>query len=151
MIKLAPPLPLRFCLRAVGLLAAIVAAGSTSVRAEVDVQGDLAAVRLKANQAPVSEVLSALGAAFNVRYRSSISLDATIDITYTGPLARVLPRVLDGYNYVIKKEGETIEVLVFGRQGDRPTAVEPPKPSPGRNSATQWRMRPEKSTAGQRQ
>jgi hypothetical protein len=131
-------------------LAIIVAASSTSARAEVRVQGDVAAVRVDASQASVSEVLSALGPAFNVRYRTSISLDGVIHGTYTGSLGRVISRMLDGYSYIVKNDEDTIEVVVFGRKGERAVAIEPPRAPPGRHTATQWRTSTEKTAPPRR-
>jgi hypothetical protein len=101
------------------LLGALVAVIATTIRAEVRVDGNVTAVRVDASQAPVSEVLRALGATFNVRYSASTPLDVVLTGTYIGSLAHVLSRVLDGYDYVLKKEPEAIEVVVVGRRGDR--------------------------------
>jgi hypothetical protein len=119
------------------LLAAMVAIDSTPVRAEVSVHGDITAVRIDASQASVSQVLAAVGSAFNIRTRTSTSLDSPINGTYTGSLSEVMSRVLDGYNYVVKNQDGSIEITIFGRRGTQPVAAEPPPPP--RNSATQWR------------
>jgi hypothetical protein len=112
------------------LLAVAVAAAAPSARADVSVEGDIRAVRLEASHAPVQEVLSALGTAFNVRYRSSVSLDRGIHGTYTGRLDRVIARVLDGYNYVLKHEKDAIEIVVVGRTGEAVASPTPKKVSP---------------------
>jgi hypothetical protein len=112
------------------LLAVAVAAAAPSARAGVGVEGDVHAVRLEASHVPIGEVLSALETAFNVRFRSSISLDRKIHGTYTGRLDRVIARVLDGYNYVLKHEKDTIEIVVLGRLGDAVASVTPKKISP---------------------
>ena len=124
-----PSLPLRYRWRtlqrctAALLLAIIIGTGGISARADVRVQGNKLAVRLEASHAPVSEALSALGAVFDVRYRASVPLDREIHGTYTGPLDRVLARVLDGYNYVVKNQDDTIELFVVGRPGHRAIAA----------------------------
>jgi hypothetical protein len=121
------------------LLAFLFAVSLTCAHAEVRVQGDIAAVRVDANQAQISEVISALGPAFNLRYRTSIPLNKTISGTYMGSLGSVLARLLDGFNYVIKTEQDKIEVLIIGMRGDRavPTA-QPPAPA-SKSLASQWR------------
>ncbi len=111
------------------LLAVTLAAAAPSARADVSVEGDIRAVRLKVSHAPVREVLSALETAFNVRYRSSVSLDGGIHGTYTGRLDRVIARVLEGYNYVLKHEKDAIEIVVVGRPGEAVASATPKKVS----------------------
>jgi hypothetical protein len=128
------------------LFALVVA--STSVSAEVKLQGDLRALRVVAKHAPVSEVLNALRANFNLQYDARISLDGVIDGTYGGAVEHVLSRVLRGYNYVIKTRDGAVEVIVVGRAGGHPIAADPPvairafvqtRPLPNTNIVTQWR------------
>ena len=130
------------------LLGALVGVITTTVRAEVRVDGDVAAVRVDARQASISEVLRALGAAFNVRYRSSAPLDPVLTGTYTGPLTQVISLVLDGYSYVLKKEPEAIEVVVVGRRSQRPVTAETPKLAP--NGGLADGTATEKSASAQR-
>jgi hypothetical protein len=117
------------------LLAITVTAATPSARAGVSVDGDVHAVRLQASHAPVGDVLSALETAFNVRYRSSIALDRGIHGTYTGRLDRVIARVLDGYNYVLKHEKDAIEIVVLGRLGEAVASATPKKVSPPKDPA----------------
>jgi hypothetical protein len=111
---------------AFGLATALTCVLATIACAEVQVEGSPAAVRVTTSQDAISDVLSALAAAFNVRYRSTISLDATADAIYSGSLGQVISRLLDGYNYVIKRDQETIEIVVVGRRGE--VAIPPPAP-----------------------
>jgi hypothetical protein len=100
----------------IGLVAILFS--SAYVRAQVDVQGDPAAVRIVAKEASASEVLNALGAVFNVRYDTLIRLEGVVSGTYQGSLEHVLSRVLSGYNYVIKtRDGGIIDVIVSGKIG----------------------------------
>jgi hypothetical protein len=105
---------LRLALVAAAVLAHSVA---TVARAEVKIEGSLAAVRVTTDQEAISEVLSAFGDAFDVRYRTVIALDAAADTAYSGSFGQVISRLLDGYNYVIRTERNSIEILVFGRRG----------------------------------
>jgi len=117
---------------------------SAFARCEVSVQGTATAVRIDANRAPVSEVLSALAANFKVRHETLIALDeVVVSGTYSGALDEVLRRVLVGLNYVIKTRAGTVEVLVVGRAGDAPAAVaSTPSGAPtNSNPAAQWRRR----------
>lgn len=106
---------LRLALVAAAVLAYSVA---TVARAEVKIEGTLAAVRVATDQETISEVLSAFGGAFDVRYRTAIALDATAGTAYSGSFGQVISRLLNGYNYVIKTDRDSIEILVFGRRGE---------------------------------
>jgi hypothetical protein len=90
------------------------------------VRGDMAAVRLDARRTTIADALSALNAAFNMSYRSSIALDDEINGTYAGSLRRVISRVLDGYNYVIKQDDAKLDVIILGRRGERAVPVAMP-------------------------
>ena len=95
-------------------------------RAEVHVAGDPTAVRVTTSHDAISDVLSALAASFNVRYRTAIPLDATANAIYSGSLRRVVSRLLDGYNYVIRTDSAAIEIIVFGRRGEVAIPAPPP-------------------------
>jgi hypothetical protein len=68
--------------------------------------------------AGIADVLSAPAATFNLRYRAAIPLDATASKAYAGSFRQVISRLLNGYNYVIKTDQETVEIVVFGRRGE---------------------------------
>jgi hypothetical protein len=96
----------------------------------VNVRGNLAVVQLDARQSTIADVLSALSAAFHISYRSSIALDEVVNGSYAGSLSRVIARVLDGYDYVIKRGDSKLEVLVFGKRGERAIAAPMPPATP---------------------
>src|SRR5262245_56451711 len=101
------------------LLIALCACGPAGLaRAEVLVEGTPAAMRVTADQAAIADVLAAVAASSNAKYRSAISLDAPAGPAYAGSFPRVIARLLDGYNYVIKRDGQTTEIVVFGRRGE---------------------------------
>src|SRR5262249_4680218 len=107
---------------ALALVSAAVALGASAAhaRAEVSIHGDGTCVHLEANNAPIDEVLSALESTFSIRHRTSVPLDQAISGTYTGPLRRVLSRVLDGFNYYVANTVDgRIEIIVIGRSGAR--------------------------------
>ncbi len=85
------------------------------------------AVRVTTSQDAIADVLSALAATFNVQYRTAIPLDAAASKSYSGSFGQVISRLLDGYNYVIKKDQETIEIVVFGRRGEVAIPAQPTK------------------------
>lgn len=92
----------------------------------VRVRGDATAVRLDAHRTTIADVLAALNASFDLSYSSWIALDEEINGTYTGSLKRVIARVLDGYNYVIKQDNAKLDIIVLGRRGERAAPVAAP-------------------------
>ena len=126
----------------------LLAASLTCARADVRVQGDVAAVRIDANQSRVSDVLAALGSRFNVRYRTSIPLNETISGTFTGPLRGVIARLLESFNYVIKTERDATEIVVLGKRGDRAIINAAPQAPASKSLAAQWRSPISKPASG---
>jgi hypothetical protein len=121
---------------AAALLLALCACGVA--RAGVLVEGTAAAVRVTAEQAAISDVLAAVTGNFNARYRSAVPLDAPAGPAYTGSFAQVIARLLDGYNYVVKRDGPTTEIVVFGRRGE--VAIPPPaRSAPPAGILSRWR------------
>jgi hypothetical protein len=130
---------LRRSRRAFALLLGLCVCGTAGVaRAAVLVEGTPAAVRVTADQAAISDVLAAVTGNFNARYRSAIPLDAPAGPAYAGSFAQVIARLLDGYNYVVKRDGQATEIVVFGRRGE--VAVPPPaRNAPPAGILSRWR------------
>jgi hypothetical protein len=122
--------------KAWGRLAAYVAltlaCGAAPARADVQVEGDEAAVRIVARQASVAEVFAALQAKFRFRYRLDVSPERQVNGTITGPLHGVAARLLDGYDFVVRRAPDGVEVV---RVAPRGTASWAPSVRPG---ATVW-------------
>jgi len=112
---------------------------ATIASAEVHVEGNTTAVRVTTGQDTINDVLSALAAVFNVQYRTAIPLEAAAGKTYSGSFGRVIYRLLDGYNYVIKKDQETIEIVVFGRSGSATIPAQAITPLPTKGVLSRWR------------
>lgn len=112
---------------------------ATIACAEVHVESSPTAVRVTTSEDAIADVLSAFAATFNVRYRTAIPLDAAANKTYSGSFGQVISRLLDGYNYVIKTDQETIEIVVLGRRGE--VAIPPPasKAPPTKGILSRWR------------
>jgi hypothetical protein len=106
-----------FGMRAAILLGAALAIAPTPVLAEMQVRGSPEAVRIEARDAPVEEVLAALSRAFGMHYQLSTNLDKRLSGTYVGPLRRVVTRILDGYNFILKTDNGSIVVTVLGTPG----------------------------------
>ena len=133
---------LALLLRATSIVALALIFCPVAGRCEVSVQGTAAAVRVDAREAPLSEVLGVLEANFKVRHDSLIALDAiTIAGTYSGTLEEVLRRLLTGLNYLLKTEGDIVEVIIVGRPGHPPAPYMSREPAPPANAnpAAQWR------------
>jgi hypothetical protein len=103
---------------AFGLWAALICVLAAPARAEVHVTGSPAAISITTNQDTISDVLSALAAPFNVRYRAAVPLNAAANETYSGSFTRVVSSLLDGYNYVIKVDRQSTEIIVYDKHGE---------------------------------
>ena len=126
------PTPIRIVVPAI-LLAALLHA--QSVRAEIRIAGGADAVQVEARDAPVEEVLSGLRARFGLQYRNAASLDRRVSGTYEGSLQRVVRRLLEGYDFVLKSESGTVEVVVVG--AGKPGGARPaPALAPAASAAT---------------
>ena len=138
-----------FCWR-VALVGGLFALVIHPAQAETRIDGTVDSVRIEMDHASVQEVLTALGTAYDLRFRSTAPLDRNITGSLQGSLPRVIGRLLEHYDYVVKSGNGTIEVLVLARQpaqqaqpaaplpaAPRLTAVSPaaatpaPLPSPG--------------------
>ncbi len=105
---------LYFGMQAAILLGAALAIAPTPVLAEMQVRGSPDAVRIEARDAPVEEILAALSRAFGMHYQLSTNLDKRLTGTYVGSLRRVVTRILDGYNFILKTDNGSIVVTVLG-------------------------------------
>jgi hypothetical protein len=131
--------PRSFGISAAVLIGLLGAGTPKTAQGEVKVEGTVAAVRVATTQDTIAGVLSAFATTFDVRYRTSVPLDRVLSGSYTGSLRQVISRLLDEYNYVIKNEGETTEIIIVGTIGERSIPVQaPPRPMP-QGITAQWR------------
>ena len=100
-------------------------AAARSAGAETKVDGDAAAVKLQAHDASVEEILAALHERYGVVYRGLPGTTRRINGTFEGPLNRVLIQVLDGYDFVIKRNAATLDVVVLGGGSARQAVPSP--------------------------
>jgi hypothetical protein len=118
-----------------GRLAAVLAAcmfvAPPPVRAEPSVAGAPAAIRLEANDASLEEILLALQASFNLRYRTLAVLDGPVSGSYRGPLARVAAQLLERYDFVMKVSAQSVDISVLRRHAPSGPAA-PASPPPQR-------------------
>jgi hypothetical protein len=106
-----------------GVAPALVA---TPALADLRVGGNPNAVTIDAQNTPVREILAALGKTFDVHVQSTANLDKQITGTYEGSLSKVLIRILEGYNVIMKTGKEGIHVTVLGTKNAPGTAVVSP-------------------------
>jgi hypothetical protein len=90
--------------------------------------------RLVARQATVGEVFAALKSNFRFRYSLAVEPELLVNGTISGPLHRVVARLLDGYDFVVKRAPDGVEVV---RVSPRGTADWKPSARPG---VTVWQV-----------
>src|SRR5262249_57664804 len=102
--------------RGASVTAGVVVAGSFQTglgRAEVRATGTSAAAVVDVSDASVDEVLTTPGKRFGLRHHSTIALDRRLTASYQGDLPRVVRRLLDGYNFILKTGAGPLEVFVI--------------------------------------
>ena len=119
---LRDPIRQRLCGRFAAVLGVLLFA-SLPARGEVLLQGDAAAVRLDVTEATVDEILVALNRDYGLRYRTTIALDRHLSGTYTGPLPRVLARILEGYDYVARVTSDGVDIPYIRTRGSAAPAA----------------------------
>jgi hypothetical protein len=102
---------------------AIFANAAPLAGAEIHVAGAAGAVQLEVNDATVDEALTALGA-LGLRYRTAVALDRRITGTYKGPLARIVSRLLQEYNFVVQTSSDGVQATVLWVGRPAPAAVQ---------------------------
>jgi hypothetical protein len=90
------------------------------------VDGEPTAVNLELHQTTVSQALVRLLGAYNVSVRSATALSEIRDGTYKGTLRHVISRLLDGYDFIISREGANLHVVILSRKGERAIAAPAP-------------------------
>jgi hypothetical protein len=112
---------------AVTALVAGLAIAPAAAFAAPQVGGNPEAVSIDAKNSSIKEILSALSQQFYVRFQSTANLDKQLTGTYEGSLRRVVPRLLEGYNFIIRTNQGRIEVTVLGTQNGTQTVEAPAK------------------------
>ena len=113
----------RWQVRSVLALAAALATAPTSLLAQAQIQGSPEAVRIETQNSSIEDVLAALGGAFELRYRSSAKLTKQLSGTYGGSLQRVVARLLEGYDFVLRTNKGKIDITVLGVHNANPVAA----------------------------
>jgi hypothetical protein len=111
-----------FGVRVAIVLGVASALAPTSALAELQVGGSPEAVSIDAQNTSIKDILNALGKTFDVHFQSSANLEKQLTGTYEGTLPRVLMRVLEGYNVIMKTSNDRIEITVLGTRNAAATA-----------------------------
>lgn len=140
----APLQTMRASALALGRLGAVAVAlfafGYVDVgHAELDISGTAAALRVVADGDALGAVISAVAVNCRATYRTAVALDETVSGNYSGSLDAVIAHLLSGYDYLIKHNGTTIDIVVIGRRGARAVASPPPPAAPAETAASRWR------------
>jgi len=87
---------------------------------------------IEAHDATVQEILEALGKGRTIEFQDSEALSRRVTGTYTGTLRRVLSRILEGYDHVIRSTASGVQIDVVGaaKAGRVTTAAGPSMPAP---------------------
>jgi hypothetical protein len=114
----------RLGFRAAALLAGMMAFAPVG-RADVSVsEPQPGLLVVEAHNATIDEVLAEIGRSQKMQLESAAPLAGVISGTYRGPLSRVLVRLLDGYNVVIRTSAAGLQVRVF-KPGDKVRVAAP--------------------------
>ena len=100
------------------LIAALGAIVASAAHAEARVTTRADTIRLEARDAPISEVLTALGATYELRS----GLGQPLTGTYTGSVREVISHVLAGYDYVVERSNGRLAVIIYGISKSAPNA-----------------------------
>ncbi len=102
------------------LLAIAASLSHTAGFASPAVTGSADAVRIDAGDASINEILETLAHSFDLKYKPTPALNKQLTGTYQGSLRRVIARVLEGHNYVLRDRGGMLELTIL--TPDRRTA-----------------------------
>jgi hypothetical protein len=106
-------------------LSAVLSLAPLPALASTQVHGTPDAVSVEANNATIEEILGGLGKTFDLKYQSTGKLEKQLTGTYRGSLQRVVTRVLEGYNFIVKSRNGTLEITVLAPQPTSADAAAP--------------------------
>jgi hypothetical protein len=81
--------------------------------AEVRVSGRAGTLKIEARHATVDEILRVLQTSYKFRFVSSGVLSNQVNGTYTGSLPRVVSRLLEGHDYVMRSSAAGVQVSII--------------------------------------
>lgn len=84
--------------------------------AQIAVSGTSERAVLEVRDASLMEALQALKSSFGFSISGALAADRRMSGRFEGPLRRVIARVLDGTNFVIRNEGDRMVLLLIPNQ-----------------------------------
>jgi hypothetical protein len=116
----------------------LMASDIRSARAELLIEGDPHAIHLEARGVPLRQLLDAMQAKFNLHYRSDDALNSPVTGTFNGQLRRLVGRLLEDYDFVMKMTPEGLDVLIMQRNQDgiKPAVASLPAKEPAQENAS---------------
>jgi hypothetical protein len=114
------------------LIGTFITVMAPATHAETRLMGQVDAIRIEVRDASLEEVFDALGASYGLRFRSVTPLGGRFSGTFEGPLLQVVARMLDRYDYIVKKTDSVIDIAVLGAHGTvaSPTNIPPARIKP---------------------
>ena len=94
--------------------------------AGTEVKGQADEFELRTDSSSTREALDALARAFGITYQLAPEASRELNGLYVGTLRKVLGRILDGNNYVVKPREDRFEVVVLGKSGTTGMAAPAP-------------------------
>jgi hypothetical protein len=107
--------------------------------AGVRIDGDVESLEITTDRESISEVLHTLSETFHLKHRTTLPLNAPANTLYSGSLVQVIARLLEGYNYIVKREHEEVEIVVIGRRGEIAVPRAPVKDAAPKGIISRWR------------
>jgi hypothetical protein len=106
----------------VALVGFVVMSSLSVARAEpavmaAEIEGQEDALQLRATNASIKQVFEALSSRFHLTYKLPPTVVRELTGTYSGTLAQVLARVLDGNDYVAIFSDGGLDLVVLGESG----------------------------------
>jgi hypothetical protein len=106
---------------------------ASAALADVRVTGPADAIQVEAQDAPLSEVLTALGATSELHDPNTTNLSRPLTGTYTGSVGEIISRLLAGYDYIVKKSDGRLTIMIYGMSTT--TRIDPTATTPAQNIA----------------
>jgi hypothetical protein len=98
--------------------------------AEVVISGQRGAINIEARNSTLGEIFAAMPSGLGIRYRMADQASRPVSGHYSGSVMKVIPRLLEGLDYVIRSTPDSMEVVVLGPNGSGALAkpLQPERP-----------------------
>lgn len=101
----------------------------TASHAGPSITGTTGAIQIAAGDVSIATLLSAIAAQHPLQYRSSVPLNDIVTGTYSGSLEEVIPHLLNGFDFFVMRNEDTIQVVIIGRHVTPAVAPQSPQSS----------------------